>query len=105
MQFLRSLRDRIRKGEITSTIRKWQRPHVKVGNTYALSPGEILVTSLYEISLGDVTAELARESGFAGVVDLLKVAKHGTGRRIFFIELRYIKPRRKRGARPGVARG
>jgi hypothetical protein len=95
MQFLRSLRDRIRKGEITSTIRIWQRPHVTVGKRYALPPGEILVTKLYEISLGDVTPELARESGFAGVVDLLKVAKHGAGRRVFFIEFRYIKPRRK----------
>lgn len=89
MQFLRSLRDRIRRGEITTTVRLWQRPHVKVGGRYALPPGEIVVTRVFEVSLADVTPELARASGFAGVVDLLKVAKHGPGRRVFVIEFRY----------------
>jgi hypothetical protein len=45
---------------------------------------------MFEISLADVTPELARRSGFAGVVDLLKVAKHGSGRRVFLIEFRYV---------------
>jgi hypothetical protein len=29
-----------------------------------------------------------------GVVELLKVAKHGTGRRVFLVEFRYVKPQR-----------
>ena len=104
VQFLRSLRDRIRKGEITSTVRLWQRPHVKVGGTYALPPGEIVVTKLFEIALADVTPELARRSGFSGVVELLKVAKHGAGRRVFLIEFRYIEPgRSSRRLRPNTA--
>jgi len=94
VQFLRELRDRIRSGEITTTVRLWQRPHVKVGGRYALPPGHIIVTKVFEMSLADVTPELARRSGFAGVVDLLKVAKHGPGRRVFFIEFRYVKTRR-----------
>ncbi len=97
MQFIRSLRERIRNGEITSTVRLWQRPHVKVGGRYALPPGQIVVTKMFEVSLADITPGLARRSGFAGVVELLKVAKHGAGRRVFVIEFRYIKPRR--GAR------
>jgi hypothetical protein len=68
----------------------WQRPHVKVGGRYALSPGHIVVESLREITLEDVTPELARRSGFAGVVDLLKVAKHGSGRRLFLVGFRYV---------------
>jgi hypothetical protein len=92
LQFLRSLRERIRKGEITSTVRLWQRPHVRVGGRYALHPGEIVVTKMFEVSLADVTPELARRSGFAGVVELLKIAKHGAGRRVFVIEFRYLKP-------------
>ena len=90
MQFLRTLRDRIRRGEITTTVRLWQRPHVKVGGRYALPPGEIVVTKIFEISLADVTPTLARDSGFSGVVELLKVAKHGVGRRVFVIEFRYV---------------
>jgi hypothetical protein len=41
---------------------------------------EIEVDSILPMSLADVTPELARESGFRGVVDLLKVAKHGRAR-------------------------
>ncbi len=89
MQFLRSLRDPIRRGEITTTVRLWQKPHVKVGGRYSLPPGEILVTKVFEVSLADITPELARASGFAGLVDLLKVARHGPGRRVFVIEFRY----------------
>jgi hypothetical protein len=93
LQFLRSLRERIRKGEITSTVRLWQQPRVRVGGRYALHPGEVVVTKMFEVSLADITPELARRSGFAGVVELLKVAKHGAGRRVFVIEFRYLKPR------------
>ena len=99
MQFIRALRDRIRRGEITTTIRLWQRPHVKVGGRYALPPGEIVVTKIFEVSLADVTPELARRSGFVGVVDLLKVAKHGPGRRVFVIEFRYVDRQPVRGRR------
>ena len=75
MQFLRELRDRIRSGEITCSIRLWQRPQVRVGGSYSLPPGQILVTSIREMSLDDVTPALARRSGFMGVVDLLKTAR------------------------------
>lgn len=96
MQFLRTLRDRIRSGELTTTVRLWQRPHVKVGGRYALPPGEIVVTKVFEVGIADITPELARRSGFVGVVDLLRVAKHGPGRRVFVIEFRYEKPRQAR---------
>jgi len=95
MVFLRTLRDRVRSGEVTCSIRLWQRPHVRVGGRYALPPGHIVVTSLMEMSLSDVTPGLARRSGFAGVVELLKVAKHGSGRRVFLIEFRYEAPKNR----------
>jgi hypothetical protein len=93
VQFLQSLREHIRKGEITTTVRLWQRPRVRVGGRYALPPGEIIVTRMSEVSLSDITPELAHESGFPGLVALLKVAKHGAGRRVFVIRFRYVKPR------------
>jgi hypothetical protein len=62
---------------------------VKVGGLYRLGPGAVEVTSLREISLSDVTPALARRSGFAGLVDLLKVAKHGAGERVFLVEFAY----------------
>jgi hypothetical protein len=96
VQFLRVLRDRIRRGEITCTVRLWQRSHVKVGGRYSLPPGHVLVTAVSEMSLQDITPALARRSGFVGLVDLLKTAKHGPGRRVFFIEFRYVKLRKTR---------
>jgi hypothetical protein len=92
MQFVKSLRPRIQNGKIDCTVRIWQRPHVKVGGRYPLPPGHVVVTSVLEISLADITPALARRSGFAGVVELLKIAKHGPGRRVFLIEFRYDKP-------------
>jgi hypothetical protein len=63
MQFLRPPRDRIRNGEITTTVRLWQRPHVRVGGRYALPPAAIVVTNVFEVSLADITPESARDSG------------------------------------------
>jgi hypothetical protein len=74
-------------------VRIWQRPRVKVGGRYALPPGEVEVTSLERIELSDVTPALARASGFAGVVDLLKVAKHGAGENVYLVRFRYRRPR------------
>ena len=95
MQFLRELRDRIRQGEITSSIRLWQRSHVTVGGRYSVPPGKVVVTAVTEMSLDDITPSLARRSGFAGVVDLLRTAKHGPGRRVFLVEFRYEAPGRR----------
>ena len=39
---------------------------MKVGGRYTLPPGEIMVTKVFEVSLADVTPELARRSGFVG---------------------------------------
>jgi len=89
MQFTKRLRAPVMAGEVTCSVRIWQRPHVKVGGRYPLGPGAIEVTSIREIGLADITPQLARRSGFDGVVDLLKIAKHGPGERVFLVEFEY----------------
>ena len=89
MVFTKRLRDPVMRGEITCSVRIWQRPRVKVGGRYPLGPGAILVTSLREIGFADITPELARRSGFQGVVDLLKTAKHGPGETVYLVEFEY----------------
>lgn len=89
MQFTKRLRERIVTGEITCSVRIWQRPHVRVGGRYKLGAGHVVVDKLHRIELDDVTPELARRSGFAGVVDLLKVAKHGPGENVYLVEFHY----------------
>ena len=95
MTFTKRLRDRVRSGEITCSVRIWLRPHVKVGGRYAMDEGEIVVDSIENIGFADITPELARESGFLGVLDLLKVAKHGRGEKIYLIRFHYVTKRRK----------
>ena len=89
MMFTKRLREPVMRGEVTCSVRIWQRPHVKVGGRYPLGPGAIEVTAIREISMQDITPDLARRSGFLGVVDLLKVAKHGPGERVYLVEFEY----------------
>ena len=86
MGFTKRLHEGVMRGDITCSVRIWQRPHVKVGGRYRLGPGAIEVTGLHEIGIADITPALARRSGFEGVVDLLKIAKHGPGERVFLVD-------------------
>ncbi len=89
MKFIKRLHAPIIAGEVTCSVRIWRRPHVKVGGRYRLGLGAVEVTGLREIDLADVSPALARRSGFAGVVDLLKVAKHGPGETVYLVEFEY----------------
>jgi len=95
MMFSRHLRARIKRGEITTTIRIWRWPHVKEGGRYKLDRGHVVVTSIKEIAIEDITEAMAVASGFDGVEDLLKTAKHGAGSRVYFIEFHYVKGERR----------
>jgi len=74
MVFTKRLREGVRNGSITCSVRIWKRPHVKVGGRYQIGEGEIEVDSIEQIAIQDITRALAIESGFLGVIDLLKVA-------------------------------
>lgn len=78
-----------------------QRPHldashVKVGARYPMEEGEIEIDSIEPIGFPDITPQLARESGFLGIVDLLKIAKHGKGENIYLVRFHYVRSRPKR---------
>ena len=92
MLFTKRLRDGVRRGEITCSVRIWTRPHVKVGGRYAMDEGQIVVDSIAPIAITDVTHDLARESGFESVDDLLRIAKHGSGDNVYLIRFHYLPP-------------
>jgi hypothetical protein len=96
MTFAKQLRDRVRRGEITCSVRIWQRPHVKVGGRYQMEPGEIEVDAILPIERDDITPAMARQSGFQDVADLLATAKHGPGENVYLIHFHYLPPRRPR---------
>jgi len=89
MLFTKKLRERVKSGEICTSIRIWKQPRVKLNNRYRLDDGHIVVTSIREIGFDDISESMARESGFANNIDLLKTARHGKGMRVFFIKFCY----------------
>jgi len=99
MVFAKRLREGVRSGAITCSVRIWTRPHVKAGARYRMEEGEIEVDSIVPIGFPDITPALARESGFLGVIDLLKVAKHGRGENIYLVRFHYVPPRAKAAKR------
>jgi hypothetical protein len=92
MVFTKRLRERIRSGRIRCSVRVWTRPHVKVGGRYPMDDGSIVVDTIQPITMADITYDLARESGFESVEDLLGVAKHGRGRNVYLVRFHYLPP-------------
>ncbi len=92
MVFARQLREGVRRGRIRCTVRIWTHPHVKAGGRYPMDDGHVVVDSIVPIRLRDVTRELAQESGFATVKDLLQIARHGSGRKVYLIRFHYLRP-------------
>lgn len=92
MVFAKQLREGIKRGRIKISIRVWMNPRVKAGGRYPMDDGHIVVDSIEPIKKKDITDDLARESGFASVADLMKIAKHGKGEKIYLVRFHYLRP-------------
>jgi hypothetical protein len=57
-----------------------------------MAEGQIVVDSIESIEVSDITHDLARESGFATVDDLLQIARHGKGDNVYLIRFHYLPP-------------
>lgn len=92
MTFTKRLREGVRRGRIRCSVRIWMRPQVKVGGRYAMDEGSIVIDAIDPITLKDITDDLARESGFDSVDDLLTIARHGRGHQVYLIRFHYLPP-------------
>jgi hypothetical protein len=92
MVFTKRLREGIQRGRIKCSIRIWQSPRVKAGGRYRMGDGHVVVDSIEPIAVTDITYDLARESGFDSVDDLLTIAKHGSGEHVYLIRFHYLRP-------------
>ena len=95
MQFTKYLRDAVRSGQVTCSVRIWMSPRVKVGHRYRMGEGEIEVDAVEPITMSDITEDVARASGFASVADLLTVAKHGRGDNVYLVRFHHVPPARR----------
>ena len=57
-----------------------------------MDDGHIVVDSIETIRVRDITHDLARESGFDSVNDLLQIARHGSGSKVYLIRFHYLPP-------------
>ena len=92
MQFAKHLREGVRRGRIRCSVRIWITPRVKVGGRYRMDDGHIVVEAIDRIRRADITPNLARESGFSSVKDLLETAQHGRGDNVYLVRFRYLPP-------------
>jgi hypothetical protein len=88
--FTKYLRDGVRSGAITRSVRVWMRPKVRAGRRYQFEGGEIEIDSITLITIEEISPRLARECGFASVDDLLKIARHGRGENVYLVDFHYI---------------
>jgi len=92
MVFTKRLREGVRRGRIRCSVRIWKHLHVKVGGRYPMDEGHVVVDSVAEIEMADITDDLARESGFASADDLIRTADHGGGQNVYLIRFHYLAP-------------
>ncbi len=89
MMFAKQLRDRVMLGEITCSVRIWQRPRVKAGGALSAGAGRYPCHLGARDRMERITPKPARRSGFDDVEDLLSVAKHGRGDNVYLVEFEY----------------
>jgi hypothetical protein len=76
MEFSRELRNDIRAGDITLSVRLWKRPQVKQGGRYRVGPGEIEIDAIELVPFAAVTGEDVGRAGEPDRETLRRRAAH-----------------------------
>ncbi len=76
MEFSRELRDDVLAGDITLSVRLWQRPRVKQGGRYRVGPGEIEIDAIDLVPFAAITAQDVRQAGETDRETLRRRAAH-----------------------------
>jgi hypothetical protein len=76
MNFSHELRDAVIAGDITVSIRLWQRPKVKVGGRYPVGPAVIEIDSMELVPFGSISGDDVRRSGEEDLESLRQRAAH-----------------------------
>ena len=94
MLFTRPFKERIRRGELTLTFRRWKRLQARVGGVYKLPPtGAIRVASVDVVEAGEITDVDARRAGHADRSETLAALGDGDAP-IYRIAFEYVPPER-----------
>ena len=76
MEFSRELRNDVLAGDITVSVRLWQRPRVKPGGRYRVGLGEIEIDAIELVPFSTITARDVRRAGEPDRETLRRRAAH-----------------------------
>ena len=76
MEFSRELRSDVLAGDITLSVRLWQRPRVKRGGRYRVGLGEIEVDAIELVPFAAITGEDVQQAGEPDRETLRRRAAH-----------------------------
>ena len=76
MQFSRELRNDVLAGDITLSVRLWERPQVKEGGRYRVGLGEIEVDAIELVPFSAITKKDVRRAGEPDRETMRKRAAH-----------------------------
>lgn len=76
MQFSPEVRNDVLAGEITLSVRLWQRPRVTPGGRYRVGPGEIEIDAIELVPFAAITARDIRRAGEPDRETLRRRAAH-----------------------------
>src|SRR5205823_3831628 len=98
MVFTKRLREGVRRGEITCSVRIWTRPHVKVGARYRMDGGEIEVDSIKPIGFPDINhSRVGSRIGFSSVSSICSRLRSTVKvKNIYLVRFHYVRPHTKR---------
>ena len=92
MLFTKPFKERIRRGELTLTFRRWKRPQAKPGGLYKLPPeGAVRVTSVDVVEASDITDAEAKLAGHADRAETLAALGAGDSA-IYRVAFEYVAP-------------
>ena len=96
MQFSRELRNDVLAGDITLSVRLWQRPQVKPGGRYRVGLGAIEVDAIELVPFAAITGKDVRRAGEADRETLRRRAAHagpiGEDTLVYRIEFHAVTP-------------
>ncbi len=76
MEFSRDIRSAVIAGDISVSIRLWQRPKVRVGGRYPVGPAVIEVDSMELVPFSSISAADVRRAGEKDLESLRQRAAH-----------------------------
>lgn len=76
MEFSPELRNDVLAGDITVSVRLWQRPRVREGGRYRVGLGQIEVDAIELVAFAEITEEDVRRSGEPDRETLRRRAAH-----------------------------